>query len=175
MEAPINNYLKNWKIANNEFTKKTPISLRMLLSHSAGTSQTSYFGFTPNQPLPIIVEILSGAKISDSRPVVVNREPNKEFRYSGGGSVVAQLALMDVSKQSFESLTQSILFDKLGIKNLTFTQLVSVKFAKQCAWAYSSASWFKGMPYIYPQQVAAGLYSTPTDLAIFFIDIQKSY
>ena len=175
LEAPINNYLSSWKIADNDFTRKTPVSLRMLLSHTAGTSQTSYFGFTPNQPLPNLVEILSGTKISESRPVVVNSEPDKEFRYSGGGSMIAQLALMDVSKQSLESLTQAILFDKLDMKNSTFTQPVSAKFAKQSAWAYSSASWFKGMPYVYPQQAAAGLYSTPTDLAKFFIDVQKSY
>jgi CubicO group peptidase (beta-lactamase class C family) len=175
LEKPIKNYLTSWKITENDFTKKTPITLRMLLSHSAGTSQTSYFGFTPSQPLPNIVEILSGAKISESRPVVVNSEPNKEFRYSGGGSMIAQLALMDVSKKSFTHLTQELLFDKLGIKNATFEQPVPSKFKKQCAWAYSSASWFKGMPYLYPQQAAAGLYASPTELAKFFIDIQKSY
>ena len=175
LEKPINDYLESWKIAENDFTKKEPITLSMLLSHSAGTSQSSYFGFTPNQPLPTIVEILSGAKISETRPVVVNSEPNKEFRYSGGGSIIAQLALMDVSKQSFSSLTQEILFDKLGMKNSTFEQPVPSKFIKQSSWAYSSASWFKGMPYIYPQQAAAGLYTTPTDLAIFYIDVQKSY
>ena len=175
LEKPINNYLTSWKITDNDFTKKTPITLRMLLSHSAGTSQSSYFGFTPTQPLPTIVEILSGAKISETRPVVVNSEPNKEFRYSGGGSIVAQLALMDVSKKSFSSLTQELLFDKLGMSNSTFEQPVSSKFTKQSSWAYSSASWFKGMPYIYPQQAAAGLYTTPTDLAKFFIDVQKSY
>ena len=155
--------------------EKPAITLRMLLSHSAGTSQTSYFGFTPTQPLPTIVEILSGAKISETRPVVVNSEPNKEFRYSGGGSMIAQLALMDVSKKSFSNLTQEIIFDKLGMNNSTFIQPVPSKFAKQISWAYSYASWFKGMPYVYPQQAAAGLYTTPTDLAKFFIDIQKSY
>ena len=175
LEKPINNYLTTWKIAENDFTKTTPITLRMLLSHSAGTSQTSYFGFTPTQPLPTIMEILSGAKISETRPVVVNSEPNKEFRYSGGGSMIAQLALMDVSKKSFSNLTQEIIFDKLGMNNSTFIQPVPAKFAKQISWAYSYASWFKGMPYVYPQQAAAGLYTTPTDLAKFFIDIQKSY
>ena len=175
LEKPINNYLTSWKITDNDFTKKTPITLRMLLSHSAGTSQSSYFGFSPTQPLPTIVEILSGAKISETRPVVVNSEPNKEFRYSGGGSMIAQLALMDVSKQSFSSLTQQVIFDKLGMKNSTFEQPVPAKFTKQSAWAYSSASWFKGMPYVYPQQAAAGLYTTPTDLAKLFIDVQKSY
>lgn len=175
LEKPINNYLTSWKIAENDLTKKTPITLRMLLSHSAGTSQSSYFGFTTSQPLPTIVEILSGAKISETRPVVVNSEPNKEFRYSGGGSMIAQLALMDVAHKSFSDLTQELLFDQLGMKNSTFEQPLPSKFLKQSSWAYSSASWFKGMPYVYPQQAAAGLYSTPTDLAKFFIDIQKSY
>lgn len=175
LEKPINNYLTSWKIADNDFTKKTPVTLRMLLSHSAGTSQSSYFGFNPKQPLPTIVEILSGAKISETRPVVVNSEPNAAFRYSGGGSMIAQLALMDVSKQSFSSLTQKLVFDKLGMKNSTFEQPLPPKFIKQSSWAYSSASWFKGMPYVYPQQAAAGLYTTPTDLAKFFIDVQKSY
>ena len=175
LEKPINNYLTSWKITENDFTKKTPITLRMLLSHSAGTSQSSYFGFTPTQPLPTIVEILSGAKISETRPVVVNSEPNKEFRYSGGGSIIAQLALMDVSKKSFSDLTQALIFNKLEMRNSTFEQPVPAKFTKQCSWAYSSASWFKGMPYVYPQQAAAGLYTTPTDLAKFFIDVQKSY
>ena len=175
LEQPINNYLTSWKIAENDFTNKTPITLRMLLSHSAGTSQTSYFGFAPSEPLPTILEVLTGAKISQSREVVVNSEPNKEFRYSGGGSMIAQLALMDVSKNSFSNLTQEVLFDKLGMKNSTFEQPVLAKYAKQCSWAYSNASWFKGMPYVYPQQAAAGLYTTPTDLAKFFIDVQKSY
>lgn len=175
LEKPINDYLTSWKITENDYTKKTPITLRMLLSHSAGTSQSSYFGFTPDQPLPSVVEILNGTKISGTRPVVVNSEPNKEFRYSGGGSMIAQMALMDISKQSFSDLTQQLLFDKLGMKNSTFGQPIQSKFTKQSSWAYSSASWFKGMPYIYPQQAAAGLYSTPTDLAKFFIDIQKSY
>jgi CubicO group peptidase (beta-lactamase class C family) len=175
LERPINNYLTSWKIVENDFTRKSSITLRLLLSHSAGTSQASYFGFTPTQPLPTIVEILSGAKISETRPVVVNSEPNKEFRYSGGGSMIAQMALMDISKLSFSDLTQQILFDKLGMRNSTFEQPIPEKFVKQSSWAYSSASWFKGMTYVYPQQAAAGLYTAPTDLAKFFIDVQKSY
>lgn len=108
LEKPINNYLSSWKINENDFTKKIPVTLRMLLSHSGGTSQSSYFGFTPAQPLPTIVEILNGAKVSETRPVVVNSEPNKEFRYSGGGSIIAQLALMDVSKKEFLNLNTTI-------------------------------------------------------------------
>jgi CubicO group peptidase (beta-lactamase class C family) len=176
LDKPINDYLTSWKIPTNDITKKTPTTLRMLLSHTGGTTQSAYFGFTPDKnPLPTIVEILNGAEISESRPVVVNSEPNKEFRYSGGGTIIAQLAMMDVSKKSFASLTQEKIFDKLDMKNSTFVQPVPAKYNGKTAWAYSSASWFKGMPYVYPQQAAAGLYSTPTDLAKFFIDVQKSY
>jgi CubicO group peptidase (beta-lactamase class C family) len=114
LDSPINNYLTSWKIGENEFTKKTPVTLRMLLSHQGGTTQSSYFGFTPDKkPLPTVVEILNGDKVAESRKVIVNSEPNKEFRYSGGGSMIAQMALMDVSKQSFSNLTQQVLFDKL--------------------------------------------------------------
>jgi CubicO group peptidase (beta-lactamase class C family) len=61
LDKPINNYLQSWKIAENEFTAKTPITLRMLLSHTAGTTQSSYFGFTPDKKaLPTVQHILSG-------------------------------------------------------------------------------------------------------------------
>ncbi len=176
LDAPVNNYLTSWKIAENDFTRKTPVTLRMLLSHTAGTTQASYFGFTPDKKrLPTIVEILSGAEIAESRPVVVNSEPKKEFRYSGGGSIIAQLAMMDASKQNFADLTRQAIFNKLEMKNSTFAQPLPEKYLPQAAWAYSSATWFRGMPYVYPQQAAAGLYTTPTDLAKFFIDVQKSY
>lgn len=176
LDSPINYYLASWKIKENDFTKKKPVTLRMLLSHTGGTSQSSYFGFTPDKnPLPSIVEILDGAAISESRPVVVNSQPGKEFRYSGGGSMIAQLAMMDLSGQFFDELLGELVFNRLTMNNTTFQQPVPAKFAQQTAWAYSSAPWFKGMPYVYPQQAAAGLYTTPTDLAKIFIDVQKSY
>ena len=175
LNEPINNYLKTWKINENEWSKSKLVTLQMLLSHTAGTSQTSYFGFTPEKKLPTILEILNGDKIAESRGIVVNSEPGKEFRYSGGGSMISQMAIMDVSDLSFEKYCKLNIFVKLGMKNSTFEQPLPEKFNKNASWAYSSASWFKGMPYVYPQQAAAGLYTTPTDLAKFCIEIQKSY
>jgi CubicO group peptidase (beta-lactamase class C family) len=175
LDKPINNYLKSWKIKENEWSKTKPVTLQMLLSHTAGTSQTSYFGFTPDKKLPSIIEILNGDNIAESRGIVVNSEPGKDFRYSGGGSMVAQMAIMDVTNQSFEDFFKLNVFKKLGMKNSTFEQPLPKKLNKSASWAYSSASWFKGMPYVYPQQAAAGLYITPTDLAKFCIEIQKSY
>jgi CubicO group peptidase (beta-lactamase class C family) len=174
LDSPINNYLQSWQITDNEFTQKTPVTLRMLLSHTAGTSQSSYFGLLPDKyPLPTIVEILNGAPIAESRRVVVNSAPGKEFRYSGGGSMIAQMAMMDVAKTPFEVLASKVLFNPMGIKNATFAQPLPVKYSNQASWGYSAASWYKGMPYVYPQQAAAGLYATPTELAKFIIELQK--
>lgn len=175
LDLPINNYLKSWKIKENEWSKTKLVTLRMLLSHTAGTSQTSYFGFVPDKKLfPTIVEILNGESISESRGVVVNSEPGKEFRYSGGGSMIAQMAIMDVTNSSFNDFCTTEIFKKLGLKNTTFEQPLPEIFLKKASWAYSDASWFKGMPYVYPQQAAAGLYTTPSDLAKIFIEIQQS-
>ncbi len=176
LNEPINNYLASWKIKENEFTQNKPITLRMLLSHTAGTSQASYWGFTPDRkPLPTVVEILSGAPVSESRPVVVNSEPGKEFKYSGGGFMVAQMAIMDVTKMDFAAFAQQTVFDPLRMGNSTFVQPLPAEFQKKASWGYSSASWYKGVPYVYPQQAAAGLHTTATDLAKFIIAIQQSY
>jgi CubicO group peptidase (beta-lactamase class C family) len=176
LDKPINWYLKSWKIAENEFTAKTPITLRMLLSHTAGTTQSSYFGFTPDKKtLPTVPQILSGAPLAESRAVIVNSEPLKEFRYSGGGSMIAQMAIMDVSGQDYAAFTHETIFKKLGLQHTTFAQPLPEKYQKQASWAYSDNSWFQGMPYIYPQQAAAGLYSTPSDLAAIITDIQNAY
>ena len=175
LDEPINQYLKSWKIPENDYTRQTPITLRMLLSHTAGTSQTSYFGFTPDKKnLPTILDILSGQPNAESRGVVVNSEPKKEFRYSGGGSMIAQMALMDVSGERFEALCDRVLFQPLGMTQSTFAQPLPSKFQAQAAWGYSYASWYEGMPYVYPQQAAAGLYATPSDLASFLIEIQQA-
>ncbi|PMD90333.1 hypothetical protein BWI97_22840 [Siphonobacter sp. BAB-5405] len=176
LDTPINHYLTSWKLPENEFTRRTPITLRMLLSHRGGTSQSAYFGFTPNQtPLPSIVDILAGKPGTESRPVIVNSEPNQGFRYSGGGYLVVQLAMMDVTGKDFATLTDELLFKPLRLRHSTFAQPLPASLATRASWAYSSNSWFKGMPYVYPQQAAAGLYTTAHDLALLLIDIQASY
>lgn len=81
---------------------------------------------------------------------------------------------MDVSSERFEALCDRILFQPLGMFQSTFAQPLPGKFQAQAAWGYSYASWYEGMPYVYPQQAAAGLYATPSDLASFLIEIQQA-
>ena len=176
LDAPINTYLKSWQLPENEFTHQQPVTLRRLLSHQGGTSQAAYFGFVPGpQPLPSVVDILSGQPRAECRPVVVNRVPGSGFQYSGGGYLVAQLAMMDATGQDFAALTQQLLFRPLRMRTATFAQPLPSALASRAAWAYSNNSWFKGVPYVYPQQAPAGLYATPTDLARLLLEVQQAY
>jgi CubicO group peptidase (beta-lactamase class C family) len=176
LDAPINNYLQSWKLGENDFTRQRPVSLRLLLSHQGGTSQSAYFGFVPGKgPLPSVIDVLSGQPAAECRPVVVNQLPGTGFQYSGGGYLVIQQALMDATGQSFTALTEQLLFRPLGMRGATFAQPLPAAAQRRAAWAYSYNSWFKGMPYVYPQQAPAGLYATPTDLACFLVEVQQAY
>ena len=95
LERPVSDFLIQWKIAGNEFTRATPPTLRMLLTHTAGTTQSAFFGFQPEQPLPSVLQSLQGAPPAENRPVVVNAAPGKEFRYSGGGVLITHQAAID--------------------------------------------------------------------------------
>ncbi|GGG60278.1 serine hydrolase domain-containing protein [Hymenobacter glacieicola] len=176
LDAPINAYLTSWKLAENDWTRRRPVTLRQLLSHQAGTSQSAYFGFVPGRgALPSVVDVLSGQPSAQTRPVVVNREPGTGFTYSGGGYLVAQLAMMDATGQDFSTLTEQRLFRPLKLRNSTFEQPLPAAWQWRAAWAYSENAWFKGVPYVYPQQAPAGLYSTPTDIARVLIEVQQAY
>ena len=176
LDAPINTYLRSWQLGENDKTRQTPVTLRLLLSHRGGTSQSAYFGFTPDKnPLPSVPDILAGQPGTDSRPVVVNGEPGKGFTYSGGGYLVAQMAMMDVTGKDFATLANELIFRPLDMQGASFAQPLPPALATRLAWAYSPNGWFKGMPYLYPQQAAAGLHCTPTDLAKLILDLQNSY
>ncbi len=178
LDAPINDALRSWKLADNDFTRAAPVTLRRLLSHQGGTSQSSYWGFVPGQytgALPSVVDILSGQPAAKSRAVGVNKQPGTGFQYSGGGYLVAQMALMDVSGLPFTDLTEKTLFRPLQMPGATFAQPLPPALARRAAGAYSENAWFEGRPYVYPQQAPAGLYATPTDLARFLIEIQEAY
>jgi CubicO group peptidase (beta-lactamase class C family) len=173
LDRPINQYLRSWTLDENEFTKQVPVTLRMLLSHTARTSQYSYYGFEPNlDSYPTIPHILSGIEGTENQKVVVTGVPDKSFQYSGGGSLIAQLAMMDATGESMESLALSSLFRPLSMANSTFEQPVPERFHKQLSWGYSKAAWYRGKPKVYPQQAAAGLTTTSSDLAKMMVELQ---
>lgn len=175
LDEDINLQLKSWKIPENEFTKDTKVTLRHLLSHTAGTTVSGFPGYEKNKPLPSTLQILNGEPPASNPPILVRTTPGTGFRYSGGGYTILQQLLTDVEKKTFPVLMNDLVLKKLGMKSSTFEQKPPANLENKAASAHDPiGSVISGDWHLYPQMAAAGLWSTPSDLAALAIEIQKS-
>src|SRR5262249_6232505 len=103
LDADVNLYLKRWKLPENEFTKTEKVTLRRLLSHTAGTSVHGFPGYSVQAAIPNIVDILEGKKpLVNTDPVRVISKPGTELKYSGGGTTIVQLLIEDITGEQFD-------------------------------------------------------------------------
>lgn len=176
LDENINSYLKTWKLLENEFTAKYKVTLRSLLSHTAGISVHGFSGYKADADVPTLVQVLNGEAPANSGKVVVDMEPNTEFRYSGGGYTIVQQALIDQLQKTFQEIMQELVLDPLGMTNSFYSNTALNE--KQCSNATSGHNNDQelviGKRYIYPEMAAAGLWTTAEDLAKFAVEVQKS-
>lgn len=177
LDADVNLKLVSWKMPENEFTTGQKVTLRGLLSHSAGTSIWGFGGYpADSKSLPTIPQILDGSAPANTKPVRVVERPGTKWSYSGGGFTVMQLLLTDVSKKPFPELMDEIVLKKLDMKHSTYQQLLPPDLLAHAAIAYGPQG--QGPPFkwfIHPEMAAAGLWTTPSDLARFAIELQQAY
>ena len=175
LDEDVNAKLKSWKVPDNEFTKEQKVSLRRLASHSAGLTVHGFRGYAADEPVPTAVQLLDGVKPANSAPVRVNVLPGSLWRYSGGGITVMQVLMGDVSGKAFPALMRESVLDKIGMKNSTYEQPLPAEFAVRAASGHrGNGQIVKGKWHTYPEMAAAGLWTTPTDLAKFAIEIQQA-
>jgi CubicO group peptidase (beta-lactamase class C family) len=176
LDEDVNNKLKSWKVPVNEFTRNEPVTLRRLLSHSAGLTMHGVPEFEANAEIPSLVQILNGnwyGARESVRPVV---EPGKEFRYSGGGYIILQLLLTDISNRSFEDLAQEFVLDPARMSSSSFEQpLPEEKWDMAAVGHLVDRTPMKGSWHTLPELATGGLWTTPKDLANFMIELWKSY
>lgn len=173
LDANVNDYLKSWKIPDNEFTKKEKVTLRRLLSHTAGTSVHGFPGYSVGTPIPTIIEILEGKKPqANTDPVRVIQTPGKEVKYSGGGTTIVQLLIEDVTGEKFDVWMKKNVLVPFGMLASTFSQPLTQDYANHAAYGHNQdGKPVSGKWHIYPEMAAAGLWTTPTDLANFLITV----
>ena len=175
LDKNINLYLTTWKLPENRFTKVHKVTLRMLLNHSGGINVHGFIGYINTGKLPSLVEILNGIKPANSAPVQVIEKPGTRFIYSGGGYTIIQQLLIDTYHQSFATLMSKIIFQPLGMSHSTFEQPLPKNLMAYSAMPYRpNGQIVKEGPHIYIEQAAAGLWTTPSDLAQFMISLQRS-
>jgi CubicO group peptidase (beta-lactamase class C family) len=176
LDANVNDELRSWKLPENEFTVEQKVTLRRLLSHSAGTTVHGYSGYEPGHPLPTTVQILDGAKPATSPPVRVDTVPGTAYRYSGGGMMIAQLMMMDATGKDFPKLMHDLVLMPLGMSHSTYEQ--PLPRGRRLTAAHGHTANGKEIPggsHIIPEMAAGGLWSTPADLALAAIELQNEY
>jgi CubicO group peptidase (beta-lactamase class C family) len=175
MDSPINDKLLSWKIPENEFSEKEKITLRRLLTHSAGLTVSGFPGYATSEQIPTPIQVLDGEKPANTPPVRIDMIPGSEWRYSGGGFVVTQLLVEDVSGRSFQEYMQTTVLAPLGMNHSTFEQPLPQEKADQAVSGHKvNGEVVQGKWHIYPELAAAGLWTTPSDLCLFAIELQKS-
>ena len=176
LDADVNEMLRTWKVPENKPTRVNKVTLRGLLSHTAGLTIAGYLGYPAGAQLPTLTQVLNGESPSNSKPVRVRQAPGTGFRYSGGGYVLVQQLIEDVTGRSLEGLAQELIFDTLGMVNSTFTSQLPQAYIPKAATAHRrSGDPVPGKWRIYPEQAAASLWSTPSDLARLIVEVFKSY
>lgn len=174
LEADINNYLKSWKFPYDTVAKNKTISVASLLSHTAGLSVHGFAGYKTTDSIPTIIQILNGVRPANSRSIRSIFSPGTKFQYSGGGTTISQLILTDVTGRRYEEFMQKEVLNPIGMTNSFFTQPPPAA-TKELATAYTNGEAVKGKYHVYPEQAAAGLWTTPTDLAKYIIECQLTY
>jgi len=175
LDEDVNRKLKTWHVPENDFTREQKVTLRRILSHSAGLTVHGFPGYTVNETVPSLVDILDGRKPANTPAIRVDLVPGSTERYSGGGYTIMQLLLTDVTGESFPQLLKNLVLDKIGMQHSTYQQPLPADWAANAASGYRD----KGDPvpgkwHVYPEMAAAGLWTTASDLARFAIEIQKS-
>ncbi len=175
LEENINGKLTSWKLPDNEFTAKIKVTLANLLSHTAGLTVHGFPGYAVGEPLPTLPQVLDGVPPANTAAVRVNMAPGTRFRYSGGGTTIMQLAMMDIEKKPFPQIARETVLKKLEMTSSTYEQPLPDDIRRMAASGHRpDGSVVPGKIHIYPEMAAAGLWTTPIDLAKFAIEIQLS-
>jgi len=174
LDEDVNLKLASWRVPDNNFTKAEKVTVRRLLSHSAGLTVHGFPGYSANASVPTMQQILNGQKPANTDAIRVNMVPGKQFRYSGGGYTVLQQLMIDVAGRPFPDLLQDLVLRKIGMSHSTFTQPLPKDLESNAAYAHEQGKAIKGRWHAYPEMAAAGLWTTPSDLALFAIDLMVS-
>ena len=177
LDAPVNDYLTSWKVPDNEFTADSAVTLRGLLTHSAGLTVWGFPGyrkdepFADGQPVPTNVQVLDGEGNTD--PVRVYKVPGTGWQYSGGGFTVMEQMIEDVTGMPFHEVAHARVLEPAGMVRSTYEQPIPDPRWPEVARGYrGDGSEVEGEWHTYPEQAAAGLWTTPADLMILSMHLK---
>ena len=172
LDEDVNTYLKDWQIPDSEFTKDEKVTLRRLLTHTAGMTVHGFPGYQQTDSFPSIIAVLSGEGNTDA--IYVDTIPGSIWRYSGGGYTVMEKIVEDISGLSLDEYMSKNILPQMAMTNSTYQQPLSDNYHENASAAYDNeGNIIDGLWHNYPEQAAAGLWTTPTDLAKYCLEVQE--
>lgn len=175
LDEDVNHRLTSWQIPPTGHWQPV-VTLRQLASHSAGLTVHGFPGYRQGTALPTTVQILDGTAPTNTFGVRVDIVPGTQFRYAGGGTVVLQQLLEDVTGTPFRQLARELVLEPLGMSDSDYAQPLPPALHDKAATAHDELGRpIPGRWHSYPELAAAGLWTTPTDLAKFASAVQQTY
>jgi len=172
LDTDVNTYLKQFTIPEDGFTTIEKVTLRRLLTHTAGTTVHGFPGYKQTDSFPSDLQVIKGEGNTDA--VVLDTLPGSMWRYSGGGYTIMEQVVEDVSGKSFQEYVDHNVLAKMEMANSTYSQPLNEERHSQASAAYDfEGNIIEGYWNNYPEQAAAGLWTTPSDLAKYVIEIQE--
>ena len=175
LDEDVNDRLRSWKVPENAFDRIEKVTPRRIVTHMAGLTGHGFGGYAQGDALPTVRQILDGSPPANSAAVRVDAVPGTIERYSGGGIMVLQLLMEEASGRPFTALAQEAVLLPAGMRDSTFSQPLPPALAGRAAAGHTSdGERLKGRYHVYPELAAAGLWTTPSDLARFMLAVDRS-
>jgi CubicO group peptidase (beta-lactamase class C family) len=160
LDEPVVGHLRRWRLPPSRFNADG-LTVRRLLSHTAGLSVHGYVGQRADRPLPSIAASLSG-ETGDSFPVELLEPPGRRWLYSGGGYSLLQLLAEELTGRPFADYMQAEVLGPLGMTASSFRWSRTAETARP-----HDAGGGRLPDFVFAEQAAAGLVTTAPDLARF--------
>ena len=175
LDEDVNVKLRSWRLPASEHTADRPVTLRDLLSHTAGTTVPGFPGYTPGTPLPSTVGVLSGSEGANTPAVESFARPGTVTQYSGGGTTIVQQLLVDVTGREFPELMADLVLRPFGMVDSAYDQPLAPHRRSRAAHGHDAAgNAVEGGWHVYPELQAAGLWTTVIDLCRWVIGVQAA-
>lgn len=176
LDDDVNRRLKSWHVPESPFTAQEKVTLRRLLSHTAGLTVSGFPGYQAGKPVPTVVQILNGESPANTPAIRSFEAPGTGYAYSGGGFTVAQLMMVEAAGEPYPKLIERLVLRPAGMRRSTYAQPLPESLAAGAASGHGvMGKVIAGRRNTYPEYAAASLWTTPSDYGRFMIALQNSY
>jgi CubicO group peptidase (beta-lactamase class C family) len=176
LDRDVGEWLASASVPDGPLRNGKAITLRGILSHTAGLSVHGFAGYLEGERVPDLLDVLAGAPPANSPPIVVELEPGTKRQYSGGGYCVMQQTMIDVAGKPFPELLDELVFQPLAMTRSAYAQPLPERLRDN---ASAGHAWppkpLRGDAPTHPELAAAGLWSTASDLLRFGNALQRAW